>query len=158
MADDKTNVMRLLDSKKIPYNSYSYPHGEDAVDGITVASLINKPVEQVYKTLVTIGSDKKINVFVIPVSASLNLKKAAKTAGEKSIEMIKVSQIKDFTGYIRGGCSPIGMKKLYTTIFDESALKQDTIIVSGGKIGSQVELPPQVLASLCKGQFFDIID
>jgi len=158
MSEEKTNVMRLLDSKKIAYNSYAYAHGEDAVDGLTVATLIGKPAEQVFKTLVTVGADKKINVFVVPVSSSLSLKKAAKAAGEKSIEMIKVAQIKGITGYIRGGCSPIGMKKLYRTFFDSSALNQETIIVSGGKIGSQVELPPLVLAELCKGQFCDIID
>ncbi len=156
--DDKTNVMRFLDSKKISYNHYEYSHGDSAVDGVTVASLIGKPIENVFKTLVTVGSDKKIFVFVVPVAKELNLKKGAKAAGVKSIEMLKVSEIKNVTGYIRGGCSPIGMKKLYKTFIDKSAVERDSIVFSAGKIGAQVELPPQVLAKLVNAIFTDITD
>ncbi len=158
MAELKTNVLRFLDSRKINYNYYEYPHGDDAVDGVTVANLINKPVECVYKTLVAMGVDKKVLVFVVPVSKSLNLKMAAKAAHQKSIEMVKVSQINELTGYIRGGCSPIGMKKLYKTFIDSSAKNIDNIIVSAGKIGMQVELDPMVLAKLVNAEFADIAE
>lgn len=156
--DEKTNVMRFLDSRKISYNHYEYPHGESAVDGVTVASLIGKPVESVFKTLVTVGVDKRYFVFVVPVAKELNLKKAAKAAGVKSIDMIKVSEIKNVTGYIRGGCSPIGMKKLYKTFIDKSACELNSIIVSAGKIGAQVELPPDIIAKLVNAAFTDITD
>lgn len=156
--EEKTNVLRFLDSKKIPYNSYEYPHGEEAVDGVTVAGLIGKPVETVFKTLVTVSADKKILVFVVPVAKELHLKKAAKAAGVKSIDMLKVADIKETTGYIRGGCSPIGMKKLYKTFIDESAQNIETMIFSAGRIGAQVELPPSVLAKLVNARFADITE
>ena len=157
MAEQKTNVMRVLEQKKITYTPHSYPHGDDAVDGATVAQLIGKAPEQVYKTLVTVGASKHHYVFVIPVLAELNLKKAAKAVGEKSIAMLHVSELLPLTGYVRGGCSPIGMKKQYQTVYHESALEQQTIIVSAGKIGSQVELEPNALATLTRGKFADII-
>lgn len=157
MAEQKTNVMRALDQKKVRYTPHEYPHGAEAVDGVTVAGLIGAPPEQVFKTLVTRGASKSIYVFVIPVAAELDLKKAARAVGEKSIAMIHVSEITALTGYVRGGCSPIGMKKQYMTVYHESALEQQTIIVSAGRIGSQVELEPNALATLTRGQFADII-
>ena len=157
MAEQKTNVMRALDQKKVRYTPHEYPHGAEAVDGVTVAGLIGAAPEQVFKTLVTRGASKSIYVFVIPVAAELDLKKAARAVGEKSIVMIHVSEITALTGYVRGGCSPIGMKKQYKTVYHESALEQETIIVSAGRIGSQVELEPNALATLTRGQFADII-
>ena len=149
--------MRALDQKKVRYTPHEYPHGAEAVDGVTVAGLIGAAPEQVFKTLVTRGASKSIYVFVIPVAAELDLKKAARAVGEKSIAMIHVSEITALTGYVRGGCSPIGMKKQYKTVYHESALEQETIIVSAGRIGSQVELEPNALATLTRGQFADII-
>ena len=157
MAEQKTKVMRALDQKKVRYTPHEYPHGAEAVDGVTVAGLIGAAPEQVFKTLVTRGASKSIYVFVIPVAAELDLKKAARAVGEKSIAMIHVSEITALTGYVRGGCSPIGMKKQYKTVYHESALEQETIIVSAGRIGSQVELEPNALATLTRGQFADII-
>ena len=157
MAEQKTNVMRARDQKKVRYTPHEYPHGAEAVDGVTVAGLIGAAPEQVFKTLVTRGASKGIYVFVIPVAAELDLKKAARAVGEKSIAMIHVSEITALTGYVRGGCSPIGMKKQYKTVYHESALEQETIIVSAGRIGSQVELEPNALATLTRGQFADII-
>ena len=157
MAEQKTNVMRILGQKKIKYTAHEYPHGEDAVDGVTVARMTGRDPACVFKTLVTRGASKGIYVFVIPVAAELDLKKAARAVGEKSIAMIHVSEITALTGYVRGGCSPIGMKKQYKTVYHESALEQETIIVSAGRIGSQVELEPNALATLTRGQFADII-
>lgn len=156
MAEQKTNVMRVLEQKKIKYTPHSYPHGGEAVDGLSVAALIGEDPAKIFKTLVTRGASKGIYVFVIPVGDELDLKKAAKAVGEKSIDMIHVSEINALTGYIRGGCSPIGMKKQYSTTYDESALDKDTIIVSAGKIGYQVELEPQALMQLTRGRAADI--
>ncbi len=150
MAEQKTNVMRLLDQKKIPYRSHAYPHGDAAVDGVTVAGLIGKAPECVFKTLVARGASKSVLVFVIPVCAELDLKRAAKAAGEKSVEMVHVSEINALTGYIRGGCSPLGMKKQYRTILDSSCLERESIVVSAGRIGAQVELPPRELIRLTR--------
>lgn len=157
MAEQKTNVMRVLEQKKIPYTAHSYPHGEEAVDGVTVAGLIGRPVEQVYKTLVAVGASKRNYVFVIPVAAELHLKKAAKAAGEKSIAMLPVAQLLPLTGYVRGGCSPVGMKKQLPTFIHSACEEQDTIIVSAGKIGQQVELDPQQLLKLIRGRTADVI-
>lgn len=132
MAQPKTNAMRILEREKIPYEMFTYPVTEEHQDGVHVAQLMNQQVETVFKTLVCKGSSKGFFVFVIPVAEELNLKKAAKASGEKSMEMIHVSQINAVTGYIRGGCSPVGMKKQYPTWFHESALQQEKIIVSGG--------------------------
>lgn len=156
MAEQKTNVMRILEQKKIEYVPHSYPHGSEAVDGLSVAALLGIEPAKIFKTLVTRGAGKEIYVFVIPVGAELDLKKAAKAAGEKHIEMIHVSEINAITGYVRGGCSPIGMKKQYVTIYDESAAAQDTVIVSAGKIGFQVELEPCALIRLTRGKTADI--
>lgn len=137
--EEKTNVMRILDQKKIKYNHYCYVN-TGAVNGLEVAKVLNQNPSKVFKTLVTIGKSKKYYVFVIPVEKELNLKKAAKSVGEKSIEMIKSKDLLAVAGYIHGGCSPIGMKKSYVTTIDESAKNFDTIIFSGGKIGYQVEV------------------
>ena len=158
MAEQKTNVMRVLDQKKISYKAHSYPHGDAPVDGATVAQLIGRPAAQVFKTLVTVGASKRNYVFVIPVLQELNLKKAAKAAGEKSLSMLHVNDLLPLTGYMRGGCSPIGMKKRFPTFIHESCLKQDTMIVSAGKIGTQVELPPEQLIKLIGGKTADVTD
>ena len=135
---EKTNVMRILDQKKIPYQAYCYAD-TDAISGVEVAEVLGQNPHQVFKTLVTVGTSKRNYVFVIPVCGELHLKKAAKAVGEKSIEMIKSKELLPLTGYIHGGCSPIGMKKLFKTFIDSSALDFYTIYFSGGKIGLQVE-------------------
>ena len=158
MAEQKTNVMRILEQKKVPYQAHSYAHEEGvAVDGATVAAILGQDPARVFKTLVTRGASKNYYVFVIPVAEELDLKKAAKAAGEKSVEMIHVKEINALTGYVRGGCSPIGMKKQFVTVFHTSAQDQSTIMVSGGRIGTQVEVEPHALAALCRGKFGDII-
>ena len=157
MAEQKTNVMRVLEQKKIPYTPHSYPHGEGAVDGVTVAALTGLAPEKVFKTLVTVGASKRNYVFVIPVAAELDLRKAAKAAGEKSVAMIHVNEINALTGYVRGGCSPVGMKKRFDTYYHESCLKLDSMAVSAGKIGAQVELAPDALLRLTGGKTADLI-
>lgn len=137
--EEKTNVMRTLDKLKINYSSHSYAN-TTAVSGLEVAEVLNQDPKRVFKTLVTVGKSQKYYVFVIPVAAELNLKKAAQSVKEKSIEMIKAKELLPLTGYIHGGCSPVGMKKLFTTTIDASAADNDTILVSAGKIGYQVEL------------------
>lgn len=156
MADNKTNVMRFLEQKKIGFTAREYPHGKEAVDGLTVAAITGTDPEQVYKTLVARGASKNIYVFVIPVARELELKKAAKAVGEKSVAMIHVSEINALTGYVRGGCSPLGMKKQYTTVYQEDIELLDTVMVSAGKIGYQVELAPADLISLTRGKTADI--
>ena len=155
--EQKTNVMRILDKAHIPYAEHTYDSKDGAIDGMSVASKLHQNVNQVFKTLVTQGHSKQYYVFVIPVAKELNLKAAAKAVGEKSVEMIPVSEIQKVTGYIRGGCSPVGMKKQFTTVFDETALLYDTIFVSGGKIGTQVQLSIQNLLKLTGGTTADII-
>lgn len=141
MAHIKTNAMRILDHAGVVYTHHSY-ESNGFVDGVSVAAKIGKNQAQVYKTLVAKGASRTHYVFIIPVAEELDLKAAAKTVGEKSVEMIKVTDITKITGYIRGGCSPIGMKKLYRTVIDETCTAYDTIIVSAGKIGMQLELNP----------------
>lgn len=153
---EKTNVMRILDQKKIPYEAHTYPHGDEPIDGVTVAGILQRPQEQVFKTLVARGASKTVYVFVIPVAKELDLKKAAKAAGEKSIAMLHVSEITPLTGYVRGGCSPVGMKKQYATVMDVTCLTQNTMIVSAGKIGYQIETAPQHLLDLTRGKTADL--
>ena len=136
----KTNAMRILDTMKIPYAIYEYPHGDEAVKGDEVASLIGKDPSHVYKTLVLRGHSKEIYVFVVAVNEELDLKKCALAVKEKSVEMIKVSELLPLTGYIRGGCTAIGMKKKYRVTLSDRAKELDTITVSAGKIGMQMEL------------------
>lgn len=149
---EKTNVMRLLDQKKVPYTPHTYPHGDDAVDGVTVAQMTGMDPAKVFKTLVARGASKTPYVFVIPVACELDLKKAAKAVGEKSIAMLHVSELTTLTGYVRGGCSPVGMKKAFPTVFDESVLNVPTVMVSAGKIGYQVECAPADLIGLVRAQ------
>lgn len=136
---EKTNVMRILDQKKINYNSYDYTE-PNAVSGMEVATSLNEDPNKVFKTLVTVAKSKINYVFVVPVNKELDLKKAAKAVGEKSVEMIKSKELLPLTGYIHGGCSPIGMKKQFKTVIDKSATNFETFIFSGGKIGYQVEV------------------
>ena len=157
MKEQKTNVMRLLEQKKIKYTAHEYPHGDEAVDGRTVAEICGQDPEKVFKTLVVRGASKSIYVFVIPVTDELELKKAAKACGEKSVAMIHVSEINTLTGYVRGGCSPIGMKKQFKTFFNSSAADKDTIMVSAGKIGYQVELNPDELIKITRGVYADLV-
>ena len=158
MGIQKTNVMRVLDSAHIPYNTYTYENRDGAIDGISVANKIGQPAEKVYKTLVTRGASKNFFIFVIPVGKELNLKAAAKSVGEKSVEMIRMDEINRVTGYIRGGCSPIGMNKDYTTVVDSSCGNIDSIIFSAGKIGFQVEIKPQELVDFIKAGVAPVID
>ena len=153
----KTNVMRILEKEKVPYEAHYYPHGKEAVDGVTVAELTGQNPDYVFKTLVTVSNKKEYFVFVLPVAKELDLKKAAKAVGAKSIEMIHVKDINKITGYIRGGCSPVGMKKQYKTVIDASAQTLQTMIVSGGRIGSQIELTPEDLAKAANAVFAEII-
>lgn len=152
----KTNAMRILEKEKIPFQHYTYECGE-FVDGLQIADMLSLPYEKVYKTLVTQGNSKNYFVFVIPVAEELDLKKAAKSVGEKSVAMLHVKDINAVTGYIRGGCTAIGMKKQYITRLDLSAKDKETIIVSGGRIGSQIELKPEDLLRACRGEYGDII-
>lgn len=151
----KTNVMRMLDKHKIKYNHYSYAN-TDAISGIEVATVLNQNPKQVFKTLVTEGKSKKYYVFMLPVEHELDLKKAAHAVGEKSVEMIKSKELLPLTGYIHGGCSPLGMKKFFTTTIDASANNFETIIFSAGKIGYQVEMSLNELSKLIKFQLNDI--
>ncbi|TYS46880.1 Cys-tRNA(Pro) deacylase [Bacillus infantis] len=154
MAQGKTNAMRLLDAARLEYNSLSYDSKDGKIDGVSVAGKIGRDPEQVYKTLVA-QAGRNVYVFIIPVEAELDLKKAAKAAGEKKVEMIPVKDIQKLTGYIRGGCSPVGMKKLYPTFIDSQGEELESIIVSGGKIGLQIELAPERLKELIKAEWKD---
>lgn len=156
MTKGKTNAMRILDKHKISYELLTY-EAKEAVDGVTVASKIGKCTEEVFKTLVTRGASKEIYVFVVPVEKELDLKKAAKVVKEKKIEMIPVSEINKLTGYVRGGCSPVGMKKNYQTVIHESAKNLSSFVVSGGKIGLQIEVNPVDLVKVIPIQLDSII-
>ncbi len=155
-AADKTNVMRLLEQKKIPYRSYTY-ESEGAITGLEVAELLGQDAAQVFKTLVTTGRSSAHYVFAIPVGAGLDLRKAAKAVGEKSLEMLRQKDLLPLTGYIHGGCSPIGMKKAFRTTIDESASLFESIIFSGGRIGLQVELALPELAKLVRFELADVV-
>lgn len=156
--DEKTNVMRTLEQKKIPYTAHTYPHEEGvAVDGVTVAGMLNQNPAAVFKTLVAKGASGGYYVFDIPVAETLDLKKAAKAVGEKSIAMLPSKELLPLTGYVHGGCSPVGMKKLFPTVFHESCLTLETMMVSAGKIGYQVEAKPGDLMALVRAKFADLI-
>lgn len=152
----KTNAMRILETKKIPYTTHTY-ECDEFIDAIQIADMLSLPYEKVYKTLVTQGTSKNYYVFVIPIAEELDMKKAAKSVNEKSITMLHVKDINTVTGYIRGGCTAVGMKKQYVTRIDSSAQAMEKIIVSGGRIGSQLELDPQDLARATGAEFADII-
>ncbi len=153
--EQKTNVMRLLDQAKIPYRHYFY-ESDGAVSGMEVAALLEQDPNQVFKTLVTVGKSGEYYVFVIPVNTELNLKKAAKAVNDKAVDMVKSKELLPLTGYVHGGCSPIGMKKLFTTVLHETALLYDTIIFSAGKIGAQVELAPEDLKQIVPFTYEDV--
>ena len=154
--EEKTNVMRILDKNKITYNKYFYGDS-DAISGVEVVEYLHEDKNKVFKTLVTIGTSKQYYVFVIPVAEELNLKKAAKVVGEKKIEMIKSKELLPVTGYIHGGCSPIGMKKQFKTVINDTAKNCETIIFSAGKIGYQVEMSLEDLAKIIKYELADLI-
>ncbi len=154
--EEKTNVMRTLEQKKIPYTAHSYdPDGP--IDGVSVAQTLGQPAERVFKTLVTKAASGAYYVFDIPVAENLDLKKAAKAVGEKSIAMLPQKELLGLTGYVHGGCSPVGMKKQFPTVFHETALGYDTVCVSAGKIGAQVECDPKALIDLLRAETADII-
>ena len=149
----KTNAMRMLEKAKVAYTAHEYPHEEGvAVDGVTVAQSMGEDPACVFKTLVTQGASRNYFVFVIPVAAELDVKAAARSGGEKSVAMIHVADINKVTGYIRGGCSPVGMKKLYTTVFDQSVLDQEKVYVSAGRIGLQICCAPADLIRAAKAK------
>ena len=154
--NDKTNVMRLLDAAGVAYRAHFYDSADGKIDGVSVAGKTGLPVEQVFKTLVTVGAGGGLYVFVIPVAEELDLKKAARAAGEKNIAMIPSKELLKNTGYIHGGCSPLGMKKPYPTFIDESAILQETMACSAGKIGAQIELSPDDLLALAKAEYADL--
>lgn len=151
----KTNAMRMLDKLKIPYDFETY-ECENFEDGVQVAKLLGQSPDITFKTLVTVGKSAKYYVFVLPVDREMDLKKCARAVGEKSLEPIHVKDIQSITGYIRGGCSPIGMKKQFRTVIHESAKRLDTVIVSGGRLGLQLKLTPENLIKACSGEFADI--
>ena len=154
--EEKTNVMRTLEQKKIPYTAHSYdPDGP--IDGVSVAQTLGQPAERVFKTLVTKAASGAYYVFDIPVAENLDLKKAAKAVGEKSIAMLPQKELLGLTGYVHGGCSPVGMKKQFPTVFHKTALGYDTVCVSAGKIGAQVECDPKALIDLLRTKTADII-
>ena len=155
MSEAKTNAMRILEQQGISYIPHSYPHGKEPPDGVTVAQLLGEDPSQVYKTLVTKGV-RDYYVFVVPVLKELDLKKAAKAVSEKSVSMIPVKDINKATGYIRGGCSPVGMKKLYKTVFANECRELSSIIVSGGKVGIQIETAVDDLIKSVQGTVADI--
>lgn len=152
----KTNAMRILDKNKISYQVNTY-ECDEFIDGVHIADKLNQPYEISFKTLVAVGKSKANYVFVIPVDKEIDFKKAAKRVGEKSVELVPVKEIQGLTGYIRGGCTPIGMKKLFPTVIQESAKNYETIIVSGGKLGLQLELSPKDLCKVVKGEYGDVI-
>ncbi|CDF08287.1 ybaK/EbsC family protein [Firmicutes bacterium CAG:95] len=155
--NDKTNVMRVLEQHKIPYEGHNYLDS-GAVSGTEVAAALNEDPEVVFKTLVTVGKTGNHYVFLVPVEKELNLKKAAAAVGEKNIEMIKSKELLPLTGYIHGGCSPIGMKKQFQTVVHESASTLEKIFFSGGKIGFQVEVRVEDLKKVLKFDFADIVN
>ena len=153
---DKTNVIRVLDSKKVSYKTYTY-EPDSTLTGEEIANILNEDVNRVFKTLVTQGKSGGYYVFVVPVSAELDLKKAAKAAGEKSISMIKQKDLLGLTGYVHGGCSPIGMKKLFHTFIHNSAAEYEKVFVSAGRVGMQVELPLEALKNIVNIKLEDIV-
>ena len=157
LTEQKTNVMRLLEQEKIPYRHHCYAD-TGAVSGLDVAAVLGQDIDRVFKTLVAVGRSGEHYVFVVPVSRELDLRKAAKSVKEKSVEMIKAKDLLDLTGYIHGGCSPIGMKKRFITVVDESAKVKDTIFVSAGKIGYQIEIIPDDLRRIISFDFADITE
>lgn len=149
--EEKTNVMRVLDQKKIPYTAHTYDP-ESGIDGVSVARSLGQDPASVFKTLVARGASGGYYVFDIPVAATLDLKKAAHAVGEKSVAMLPQKELLPLTGYVHGGCSPVGMKKQFVTVYDESCLAQQTMLVSGGRIGTQIECAPADLIKVTRGR------
>lgn len=154
-ANEKTNVMRILDGKKVCYNSYTY-EPDATLSGEEIAEILHENPEYVFKTLITQGKTGQYYVFVVPVQAELDLKKAAKVVSEKSINMIKQKELLPLTGYVHGGCSPIGMKKYFPTYLHETAQTFEKIFVSAGRVGMQIELSPKDLQKVIRLEFADI--
>ena len=154
--NDKTNAMRILEQKKIPHKVNLY-ECDEFIDAVKIADQLGQPYESSYKTLVTIGAKGGYFVFLVPIAEELDFKKAAKAVGQKSVEMIHVKDINAVTGYIRGGCTPIGMKKQYPTVIDQSAVAFDEIIISGGRIGAQIIIDPKELQKVTGASFEDIV-
>lgn len=152
----KTNAMRMLDKLKLPYKVHLY-ECDEFIDGVHIAELLGESCDSCFKTLVTVGKSGNYYVFALPVDKELDMKKCARAVGEKSLEMVHVKDINAVTGYIRGGCTPIGMKKQYKPVIHKSALDFEQMIISGGKLGAQLELAPADLAKACSGSFEDII-
>ena len=152
----KTNAMRILDKNKVDYRINTY-ECEEFHDGVSIANMLGQDPDMTFKTLVTQGKSKNYYVFVIPVNKEIDLKAAAASVGEKSVEMIHVKDINQITGYIRGGCTPIGMKKQFMTVIHESAAELPQFYISGGRIGTQIHLSPQELVKAIRGKFEDII-
>lgn len=154
--ETKTNAMRILDNSNISYNIHTYEVDEDHISGLDVAKQLHEDPNRLFKTIVCVGKSKNFFVFCIPVNQELDLKKCAKAVNEKNIELLPLKELTKTTGYIRGGCSPLGMKKLFKTTIDETAILFDTIIFSGGKRGVQIECNPNDLANVVKADFYDI--
>ena len=154
--NEKTNVMRVLDAKKVTYNGHTY-EPDPTLSGEEIAGILKEDPDKVFKTLVTQGKSGQFYVFVIPVKEELDLKKAAKTAGEKAVAMIRQKELLPLTGYVHGGCSPIGMKKQFRTFIHETALQYDRVFVSAGRVGCQIELAPQDLVSVVGCETADIV-
>jgi Cys-tRNA(Pro)/Cys-tRNA(Cys) deacylase len=155
-SDEKTNVMRLLESRKIPYTAHTYDP-DPSLSGEEIAQILGEDASHVFKTLVTRGKTGRFYVFVIPVACELNLKKAAAAAGEKSVEMIHQKELLPLTGYVHGGCSPVGMKKPFPTFVHAAAEGMDRFFVSAGRVGFQVELSPEDLAKMVRFRFADLV-
>jgi Cys-tRNA(Pro)/Cys-tRNA(Cys) deacylase len=153
----KTNAIRILEAANIPHSVHEYDASDGKIDGVSVTAKCGRSPDMVFKTLVTVGKTTGLNVFVVPVEFELDLKKAATAAGDKYIEMIKAKDLEPLTGYVHGGCSPIGMKKRFPTFIDETALLNETICVSAGRVGLQAELAPQDLADVVGAQFRDLV-
>lgn len=154
--ENKTNAMRILETLQIPFEAHTY-ECEEFIDGIQIADMLHLPHDKVFKTLVTQGASKNYFVFVIPIAEELDMKKAARSVGEKNVAMLPVKDINQVTGYIRGGCTAIGMKKQYVTRVAEEAILQDTIIVSGGRLGMQIELAPDALLQAAGAEYADLL-
>ena len=154
--ETKTNAMRILDRMKIPYSLNQY-NCEEFIDGVHIADMLGQSYEESFKTIVTVGKSQGYYVFALPIDKEIDLKKAAKVVGEKNLELLPVKDINKVTGYIRGGCTPIGMKKAYPTVVHESAKDFDEIIVSGGRLGTQIFLNPDDLIKVTRGKYADII-
>ncbi|MCI8608938.1 MAG: Cys-tRNA(Pro) deacylase [Firmicutes bacterium] len=157
MKKPKTNAMRRLEALKIPYEEHTYDGGDGSISGVEVALTLGQNPEQVFKTLVTVGKSGEHYVFMIPVAEELDLKKAAQAVGEKSVEMVRSKELLSLTGYIHGGCSPIGMKKFFQTTVHETAMIYDTILFSGGRIGYQIELSVEQLGKVIDLQLADVV-